>query len=187
MASNPLYPLQTNYQTGEQYLRLDHPYTHIIVTPPRESDVGPSVSIMNDPRVCHWMGIGGPIDPYTSEQATRWLERVKTNSDSILRNLANATDSELKLVDGCPVRHIREVKEDGTEVYIGDIGIERASWREITNKIERKQLLEENAARKPGDPEIVWQIGGEQIGFTQQRTDHDRFQIISRQVTMVKA
>lgn len=65
---------------------------------------------------------------------------TKANSDKIFEELESAReDPTLKIVDGCPVRAIREVKEDGTDVFIGDIEIR--PWEKV--------LL-------PGGPQVEW-------------------------------
>jgi len=69
-------------------------------------------------------------------------------------------DGPLKLVGGCPVRHIREVLRDGTDVYLGDIGITRAVMEEVLDPEERKKVAQANNERAVGDPSIVWTFGG---------------------------
>ena len=57
---------------------------------------------------------------------------VKSKADSILEELESARDkSELIITDGCPVRYLREIKEDGTELFIGEIGIYRCNHAEL--------------------------------------------------------
>jgi hypothetical protein len=71
-------------------------------------------------------------------------------------------------VDYCPVRVIREVLENGEDVYLGDIGINRLGdgkllappGAEVDNELVAR-YAGENAQREPGDPDIVWTIGGE--------------------------
>lgn len=125
------------------------------------TDVDPSVDIMNDPRVFAWMGRS---TPYLPKNAETWLDRVKAKSDSVILELTEGTFNEktLHTVSGCPVRHLREVMKDGTDVFIGDVGIERSNWADVIDDVERQCLVEENEVRKQGDPEIAWQMGGEQ-------------------------
>ena len=76
-------------------------------------------------------------------------------------------DAKLKFVAEFPVRAIREVQEDGTDIYIGDIGISRCSHGELMdlngpgvdweNASERKKV---NDSFELGDPRILWAIGG---------------------------
>ncbi|TFK39463.1 hypothetical protein BDQ12DRAFT_712160 [Crucibulum laeve] len=137
-----LQPLVINPHTYEPVLRLDAPYQNIIIIPPRMEDVEPSVVVLNDPEVYPWMGIGGPDNPYTKENAQVWIERVKTVSDGILR--------EIKL------RNNRE--ETGFQVD-GYIGIERGTWAEIIELEERQRLVNANHRMEVGDKELWWQIG----------------------------
>ena len=73
-------------------------------------------------------------------------------------------DQTLKIVGECPVRAIREVRDDSTDIYIGDIGISRCHYGELIdlngvdweNGSKRK---EENDALEVGDPRILWAIG----------------------------
>ncbi|KAJ7572084.1 GNAT domain-containing protein, partial [Mycena floridula] len=143
-----LDPLEVNPVTGEPFLRLPSPHHHIIITPPRLSDIEPSVEIMNSPEVYRWMG---RTSLYTPEDAERWITRAKAASDLALNQLS------APYVEGCPVRHIREVKSDGSELYIGDIGIERSRFAEIGN--EGGRLGKDNCEKALGDPTIVWQVG----------------------------
>lgn len=74
-------------------------------------------------------------------------------------------DSKLKVAAEFPVRAIREVQEDGTDLYIGDIGISRCGYGELMdlnrvdweNASERKKV---NDSLELGDPRILWAIGG---------------------------
>lgn len=59
------------------------------------------------------------------------------------------------------MRSIREVKADGTDVYLGDILVNRCANEEMNdNKAEDLSLIDVNLAKEPGDPTIVWTIGG---------------------------
>ena len=75
-------------------------------------------------------------------------------------------DTTLKVVGDFPVRSIREVQEDGTDIYIGDIGILRCGHGELMdlvngvdweNASERQKF---NYSLELGDPRILWTIGG---------------------------
>ena len=65
-------------------------------------------------------------------------------------------DGTLKIVGEFPIRAIREVLEDGSDIYIGDIGISRCGcgvdWE---NASERKKT---NDSLELGDPHILWSI-----------------------------
>jgi hypothetical protein len=65
-------------------------------------------------------------------------------------------------VDYCPVRSIREVKPDGTDVYLGDIYVDRCANKEMNDDNEDKEidLINVNMAKLSGDPTIVWTVGG---------------------------
>ena len=74
-------------------------------------------------------------------------------------------EATLKVVGDFPVRAIREVQEDGTDLYIGDIGISRCAYGELIglngvdweNASVRKKI---NDSLDLGDPSILWAIGG---------------------------
>ncbi len=103
------------------------------------------------------------------EHADSWLSHVKLLSDKTLGELDSARDeASLRVVDDCPVRYIREVKEDGTDVFIGDVAIIRCPFMDLTSSSEISQeekdrLLAENVSRPAGDPKIVWTIGSKFI------------------------
>jgi hypothetical protein len=147
-----LFPLEVNPNTGEPFIRLPSPHENIIITPLRANDGERLASILAEPQVAEWMGGFNP----TAE----WLARTVSQGKAELQMLGNKTDEELTVVDFCPVRSIREVQEDGTEVLIGDIGIRRCTWSEIANEYERAQKVSKNNDRQAGDGEIVWQVGG---------------------------
>jgi len=51
------------------------------------------------------------------------------------------------------------VQEDGSEVFIGDVGLSRSSFTDVLDAEERSCLVAENNARAVGDPDIVWHVG----------------------------
>ncbi|KIJ65536.1 hypothetical protein HYDPIDRAFT_88525 [Hydnomerulius pinastri MD-312] len=161
MARSQLYPFEINPTSGEPFLRLPAPLQNIIITPPRDGDEVQMASILNDTRVVSQMA-GIPI-PYELDQARAWLEHVKGEADAILDDLrAYEVDNPLavpKVVGGCPVRHIREVLDDGTDVYIGDVGVSRGLYEDVFDPAERDKVVEENNSKTIGDPTIRWAFG----------------------------
>ncbi|KAG6811572.1 hypothetical protein H0H92_006821 [Tricholoma furcatifolium] len=165
MANHQLHPLKVNPLTGEPFLTLrNHP--NIILTPPRPEDVALWPPIMNDPRIYEWLG--NPPIPYLASHAEEWYEKIKDMSDASLSALEAARDaSEPILVEHSPVRAIREVNEDGSDTYLGDIGLIRTkegkflvSPNEYENEEKKTQCLADNNALPLGDPNIVWSFGG---------------------------
>ncbi|KAJ7777212.1 hypothetical protein B0H16DRAFT_1406775 [Mycena metata] len=148
--------LEYNATTGEPFLRLPAPFENIIITPPRMSDIAPSTVIMGNPAVSRWMGPNGPGSTYTEVQAEGWISKIKPEADAILDEVRRTPGGP---ISGCPVRHVREERADGTDIFIGDIAIARASFVQVLDKEERARLLTENNARVLGDPEIVWHVG----------------------------
>ncbi|KAF8204465.1 acyl-CoA N-acyltransferase, partial [Mycena galopus ATCC 62051] len=151
---NPqLHPLEVNPQTGEPFLRLLS-HKNIILTPPRLSDAPFLIPLLNDERVYHWLS--SPPYPYLPDN-THVLKKVAATMKQYFDQLEDArNDPTLKIVDGYPVRIIREVKEDGTEVFLGDIGIDLAEqpWElEGTGR-----LKQETPRRDSNDPDI-WTLG----------------------------
>jgi len=152
--------MDINPATQEPYLRLPPPNGNIIITPPRMSDASFTPAILNDPRV--YRTLSGPPYPYLPEHAQDWVTMIKRTADKVLADLRDASNEQsLLIVGGCPVRTLREVRPDGTDIYLGDIEIHRASWLEVLDAERRSELREENEARVVGDPDIVWEIGGE--------------------------
>jgi len=155
---------EVNSRTGEPFFRLPVPNENIIITPPRLSDAPLFGPILNDPRVSQWLE--GPPIPYTDEHAAEWIEVITKESKAILAELkeeeASNPDGPPKLVDGCPVRHLREVLPDGTDMYLGDIGIGRAQLEEVLDPVERKKQVEINRSKPRGDPSIIWTFGSRQ-------------------------
>lgn len=108
----------------------------------------------------------GPPYPYLQEHADFWVDANKEVCDAAIRELEEEhrinPDGPLKVLEFCPVRSIREVKADGTDVYLGDIGVDRCAHEELDDSNENKgnSLVEANMAKQAGDPSIVWTIGG---------------------------
>lgn len=153
-----LQPLTIDEESNEPYLRLPDPHSHIIITPFRLQDALDIVPILNDERVYKWMT--GPPYPYLLEDAEAWITMMKEKSDKLVETLGKAPGlEELQLVDGCPVHTLREVKEDGKQVFLGDISFIRCRWDDL-DADQRKKLVDENESRVPGDPELIWSVGG---------------------------
>ncbi|KAG6897957.1 hypothetical protein C0992_008347 [Termitomyces sp. T32_za158] len=164
MANPQLYPLEVNSSTGEPFLRL-RSHKQIIITPPRPEDVALYPAIMNDPRIYEWLG--SPPFPYTTEHAEEWYQKTKALSDGALESLNAARDTpDPILLDVCPIRNIRELKEDGSDVFLGDIGIFRVTdgkflipHDEDINEEAKTKYKAANDALPLGDPKIAWTIG----------------------------
>lgn len=155
-----LTPLKVDPISGEPFLQLPAPLDNIIITPPRLSDAPSVIAHLNDYNVVQWLQ--GPPYPYTAAHAETWLKQQTQESDAILSALTSADrDKHSVLVEGCPVTTLREKKEDGTDIMLGDIGIHRCTFPGTEDPEERARLTRENAERKLGDPDIVWCVGGE--------------------------
>jgi len=156
-----LRPLQLNPITGEPFLRLPAPHSHIIYTPPRLSDAPELVPVLNDPKVYRW--VHSPPWPFTLEDGISWLKYRTTATDALLNQLKDVDEAEpdapLLAVGGCPLEIIREQRPDGSDIYVGTCDITRAGFDWELDEEKRTKLKEENNAREAGDPEIVWTIG----------------------------
>ncbi|KAI0784992.1 GNAT domain-containing protein [Abortiporus biennis] len=161
MAHRQLHPLQFDPRTSEPFLQLPSPHENIIITPPRMEDAPYCVEYLNDPKICRWMG-GIPF-PYTADHADGWLQTVKSSSDEILKELKEADDENpdgpLLTASGFPLRALREVKEDGSQIFIGDIGVFRCFFHGVLDPLKVVHLTEENRDRAVGDPQIIWCFG----------------------------
>ncbi|KAF9505732.1 hypothetical protein BS47DRAFT_1353652 [Hydnum rufescens UP504] len=149
-------PLFFDSSRQEHYLPLPTPHSHIRLTPLRLSDVPARVSLLNDPKI--YASLGGVPFPYETHHAVEFITKVKGNVDRVLEELSQGHDGSV-FVSGCPVRSIREVQPDGSDVYLGDVGIHRHRFQEIGDLDERGRLVEINNAKQLGDPTIVWGIG----------------------------
>ncbi|KAJ7492076.1 hypothetical protein FB451DRAFT_1551504 [Mycena latifolia] len=113
--------------------------------------------------------------PYT-EDAESWLNQIKPASDKLLGELEAAREDEtLKIVDDCPVRHIREVREDGTDIFLGDIGF-RLSYFPWALEGSGK-LSQETPRRDPSDPDI-WTVDYLAANHHRQGIMSDAFQTL---------
>ncbi|KAG6873828.1 hypothetical protein C0995_010440 [Termitomyces sp. Mi166 len=164
MANPQLHPLEVNSLTGEPFLRLRN-HKQIIITPPRPEDVVLYPAIMNDPRIYQWLG--SPPFPYTSDHAEEWYQKTKTLSNGALEKLDAARDApDPILLNDCPIRNIRELKEDGSDVLLGDIGIFRVAdgkflvpHGEDINEETKARYKAANDTLPLGDPDIAWTVG----------------------------
>ncbi|KAG2345753.1 hypothetical protein BDR05DRAFT_960015 [Suillus weaverae] len=116
---------------------------------------------MNDPAIYGW--IEGPPIPYLPEHADFWIQLVKRESDATLEYLRKSAedfpDGPLQFVDANPVRYLREAKENGMDVLIGDVNFRRSPFEEVLNEEERKRLQGDNPNKQAGDPTIQYAVG----------------------------
>ncbi|KAJ7684226.1 acyl-CoA N-acyltransferase [Mycena polygramma] len=156
MIPSQFSPLERNQETGELFLRLPNSHENIILTPPRASDSAAIADIVNDPAVHPWLG--RPNATFLPEDAQKLVEEFILASDRVSRSLEDANSTSVLVpTEDCPVRSIRELQADGTDVYLGNIGFKRCNWWEVQAP-ERDRLIAENNSRQTGDPEIVWQV-----------------------------
>lgn len=113
--------------------------------------------------------------PGPSEHADRHLAKVIPKSRALLQALDDAKDQEKLIeVEGCPVSSIREVREDGSEVLIGDISIDTVQSRSrrfrqddngryVEERNDPEQKIEREEA---GNAVVEWAIGGK-LSFCQ--------------------
>ncbi|KAF8581092.1 acyl-CoA N-acyltransferase [Ramaria rubella] len=119
---------------------------------PRLQDAEDILPILNSIEVYPWMGAGLP-HPHELTHALKWLESVTIACDIGQEDLRAA-----RLVQECPVRILREVIDD-REVYLGDCGIGRWAFPDVIDREERERCQQDNKAKSPGDPTIIWSIG----------------------------
>lgn len=152
-------PLKINSDNDEPYLQLPAPHENIRLTPPRLSDAPFSTAILNAPEVIPFMET--PPFPFLEEHAIGFINSVKPEADRVYQEIRKkllAKDDDY-VTSASPVRSIREVQQDGTELFIGDIGFLRSAYHEVRDKPERERLIAENKAKHVGDPSIVWSFG----------------------------
>jgi hypothetical protein len=106
----------------------------------------------------------------THEHAIDWITRIKGVTDKVWSQIQDSDSSSSPPVfEWCPVRVIREVNDDGSQIFLGDCGMDRWGYDDILNKEEHERLSAENAARKAGDEDIVWMIGSKRIPCSQKQ------------------
>ena len=170
--------LRTNHSTSEPYMQFPDPHSNIILTPPRlpSEDAPHIVRTLNDFEVCKWLE--SPPYPFTQERAEQWLQQTRLSclqawGEIQERNAHqeqpprqaefrdNHTDGAAERYgDKLPLRAIREICPDGTEIYIGDICIGRHNFDEVVDKDTREEMQRENAKWLVCDERIVWATGG---------------------------
>jgi len=140
-------------------------HKNIILTPPRWEDAEGLFSSGNDARVNEWLTV--PV-PYPMEAAHKFLSRIVPAATQFFEDMeAFKDDATLQVVGEFPVRAIREVQKDGTDIYIGDMGILRCSYGELMDPLANGGVDWENASERKkfneslelGDPRILWTIG----------------------------
>lgn len=98
------------------------------------------------------------------EHAEAWLKSITIISDSQLNTLNTPETEGLRWANTNPVRIIREVNEDGTDTFIGDIYFSRCLQGELMSTdgidwAQQEKNTEMNSSRELGDPNIVWSTG----------------------------
>jgi len=154
------YPLEINAKTKEPFLSL-RKHKNIILTPPRWEDASSLVSILNDPPVHEWLA--GPPYPYTLDHGKEFIGLKKGIAEQTLKELEDAKD-EPKFVKECPVSFLREVRDDGSDIFIGILDINPCVYGEFmgpdgVNWENKKKLEDENNSLKTGDTRIIWCFG----------------------------
>ena len=155
-------PLLYDERTGEPYLPLLPPIgPRIRITMPKidlinpalePNDIDAVVRLQNLPEIYPYLL--NPPRPFLPEHAAEWLIRRKIGCQAILDQMR--TSEPGSPVDGCPVHILREIREDGTDVFIGDISFSRQHFPEISDPVERERRKQENNACPSGDSRIVY-------------------------------
>jgi len=105
---------------------------------------------------------GEPVVELFTDHGNEFIGLKRNIAEEMLKELEDAKDDPtLKIVKECPVSYLREVKEDGSEVFIGSLGINTCIYGEFmgTDGIDwenKKKLEDENNSLKAGDARIVW-------------------------------
>ncbi|TFL03237.1 hypothetical protein BDV98DRAFT_545088 [Pterulicium gracile] len=170
-------PLLFNTTTHEPYLPLPAPHAHIIITPPRDADAAVMATHLNDIEIAQWLS--GPPYPYTLTDGENWVHRVARPAvekalnemeEGFRRNGVGEIEDELpsdaelveRFISGCVVDSVREVRADGTDVFIGNAGFRHCNTMELcegATEDDKERLEAENDARPLGDPGILWTYG----------------------------
>ncbi|CAE6425542.1 unnamed protein product [Rhizoctonia solani] len=163
--STPTYPynpryadiVQHNPQTNEPFIALPAPYSNIRLTPPRLSDADAVLEIMNTPEII--MNFATPPYPYLKEHCDGWLQDKIREYESAMVCITKV-DGDVGFLDLLPLRHIREIGPNGTEIFLGDIGLIRENgFCQIQDEEAREAEANINLTIPVGDPNIVWTFG----------------------------
>ena len=156
-------------KTNEPYIQLPAPHTSIRITPPRLSDAPANTLILQHPSV--YLNLIGPPFPYEEKHAVEFITSTLVWVEPELERMKVAREAnggkELPvdyIARVCPMKSIREVRDDGTEVFIGDVTLDRSGFDDLVvvpDDPERKARTEENEAKDAGDETIEWTFGGE--------------------------
>ena len=101
-----------------------------------------------------------------SDHGYEFIDLKRKLADEIMKELEDARDDQtLKIVRECPVRYLREVKEDGSDIFIGSLDITTCLYGEVMGPDgvdweNKKKREDENNSLKTGDSRIVWCFGG---------------------------
>lgn len=161
--------VQIDPTNNEPYIRLPAPHDNIRITPPRIMDADPLVQMLNDPKIYPFLS--NPVFPVTQQHGVEFITRVKAKCEEIfyrevqsrLRDSISGSDAQLEggfAVSGDIVESLREIQDDGTELYLGGLTLRRPGFSEVQDKFQRQILKDENDSKPPGDPSIVWAFGG---------------------------
>ncbi|CAE6433868.1 unnamed protein product [Rhizoctonia solani] len=149
--------VQHNPQTNEPFIALPSPYSNIRLTPPRVDDAGEILAIMNNLEMV--MNFAGPPYPYLQGHCDEWLRDRIREYDSAMVRMASTND-DAGFLDLFPLRHIREVGEDGVERFLGEVSLTREDgFCEIRDEGARIAKANMNISLAPGDLDIVWTFG----------------------------
>jgi hypothetical protein len=167
-------------------IRVLHPTSRIILTPPNIADGRDVVAALNDPRV--YMNLNGPPYPYTDEDYLGWSEVVeeaaRTSSEEMrtIRRFSKIAQDAEQNAGGCQrkwmgrswwVSAIRELRSERSDTgeetkFLGEITVRRSNFLYILDEAERQNKLDENNSLEAGDPKILWEVGckSNSISFT---------------------
>ena len=135
--------------TGEPYLRLPAPLEDYIITPTRVDDAPALVEILNGPDVAKWLA--AIPKPYTLADGEWWVNFTREAEAKWLDQLKELDPASNALFGGCPLKCIRHVKEDGTKVLVGNVGVGRCGFSYMEDGQRAKELAEASELSPLGD------------------------------------
>lgn len=100
---------------------------------------------------------------FITDDGEEWIQHNKPKVDSFLQELQDAQGhDELKIIDGAPFCSIREIQEDGTDIYLGSLDITRCLEKPLldVDSERAQQKADINKSLEAGDPNIIWSFGG---------------------------
>ncbi|EJU02583.1 hypothetical protein DACRYDRAFT_21644 [Dacryopinax primogenitus] len=147
-----------DHRRGEPYLRFQSNDEEFCLTPVRNVDVEAIVPILNDPAV--YTHLLTPY-PYTKEHA-EVLVNDQVQKYELDRQFFTGDErqpiSTGKIFDYNPMLAIRQQCSDGSQQFLGILGMWRSMFLYEAVEHRKLELKTQNEAKAAGDPSIIYSV-----------------------------